>query len=191
MPVIDTRAERQAWLGSEWGESIDPAKTTAADALNTINMLRNLNVAGYQPANGSVYPNTGLGRGLRNSAALIKADIGVEAVHLDIGGWDTHTQQDPLGGSMSQTMTQLSGALSAGRPDARVSNGIAGGRVLTNNWRPLAQENLVDRQDLPVSIDHRDVLAEIVQNRLGNANLGVVFPGYTPVMRGVTKSTIV
>lgn len=224
-----TRAERQAWLGAEWGESIDPAKTAAADALNTINMLRNLNVGGYQPANGAVYPNTGLGRGLRNSAALIKADIGVEAVHLDIGGWDTHTQQDPVGGSMSQTMTQLSGALGAfwqdciatgltqnvtvvvvsefgrnvrengsrgtdhGRGTAMfaMGRGIAGGRVLTNNWRPLAQENLVDRQDLPVSIDHRDVLAEIVQNRLGNANLGVVFPGYVPVMRGVTRSTVV
>ncbi|MBC7894201.1 MAG: DUF1501 domain-containing protein, partial [Cytophagaceae bacterium] len=161
--------------------------------------------------------------------ALIKADIGVEAVHLDIGGWDTHTQQDPIGGSMSQTMTQLSGALGAfwqdciatgltqnvtvvvvsefgrnvrengsrgtdhGRGTAMfaMGRGINGGRVLTNNWRPLAQENLVDRQDLPVSIDHRDVLAEIVQNRLGNANLGVVFPGYVPVMRGVTRSTVV
>ncbi|MBC7897218.1 MAG: DUF1501 domain-containing protein, partial [Cytophagaceae bacterium] len=207
----NTRAERQAWLSAEWGESIDPAKTAAADALNTINMLRNLNVGGYQPANGAVYPNTGLGRGLRNSAALIKADIGVEAVHLDIGGWDTHTQQDPIGGSMSQTMTQLSGALGAfwqdciatgltqnvtvvvvsefgrnvrengsrgtdhGRGTAMfaMGRGINGGRVLPNTWRPLAQENLVDRQDLPVSIDPRAVLAEMVQHRLGNANLGV------------------
>lgn len=220
-----TRSARQDWLAADYGESIDPAKTAALDAINTINMLRSLNVAGYQPANGAVYPNTGLGRGLRNSAALIKADIGVEALHLDIGGWDTHTQQDPIAGSMNNTMTQLSGALGAfwqdciasgltqnvtvvvvsefgrnvrengsrgtdhGRGTAMfaMGRGIAGGRVLTNNWRPLAQENLADRQDLQVTIDHRDILAEIVQNRLGNTNLGVVFPGYTPVMRGVTK----
>ena len=31
-----------------------------------------------------------------------------------------------------------------------------------------------------------DVLAEIVQNRLGNANLPVIFPSYTPTFRGVT-----
>ncbi|MBK8247716.1 MAG: DUF1501 domain-containing protein [Gemmatimonadetes bacterium] len=220
-----TRTARQNWLAAEYGETIDPVKSAANDALNTINMLRSLNVAGYQPANGATYPNTGLGRGLRNTAALIKADIGVEAVHLDIGGWDTHTNQDPLGGSMNGTMTQLSQAIGAfwqdsiasglaqnvtvvvlsefgrnvrengsrgtdhGRATAMfaLGRGINGGRVLTNNWRPLAQENLVDRQDLAVTIDHRDILAEIVQNRLGNTNLGVIFPGYTPVMRGVTK----
>lgn len=220
-----TRAERQNWLGADYGETVDPVKSAAADALNTINMLRSLNVAGYAPANGAVYPNTGLGRGLRNSAALIKADIGVEAVHLDIGGWDTHTNQDPLGGGMANQMTQLSGAIGAfwqdciasgltqnvtvvvlsefgrnvrengsrgtdhGRATAMfaLGRGINGGRVLTNNWRPLAPENLADRQDLAVTIDHRDILAEIVKNRLSNDQLGVVFPGYTPVMRGVTK----
>lgn len=222
---ITTRTERQNWLGADYGQSIDPVKSAALDALNTINMLRTLNVAGYAPANGAVYPNTGLGRGLRNSAALIKADIGVEAVHLDIGGWDTHTNQDPNAGSMNGTMTQLSQALGAfwqdciasgltqnvtvvvlsefgrnvrengsrgtdhGRATAMftMGRGIDGGRVLTNNWRPLAIENLADRQDLAVTIDHRDILAEIVQNRLGNTNLGVVFPGYTPVIRGITK----
>ena len=219
-----TRGERQTWLGAEYGESVDPVKTAAQDALSTITMLRTLNVAGYQAANGAVYPNTGFGRGLRNSAALIKADIGVEAVHLDVGGWDTHTQQDPLAGSMSNTMTQLSQALGAfwqdciasgltqnvtvvvisefgrnvrengsrgtdhGRGTAMftMGRGINGGRVLTNNWQPLAPENLQDRQDLKVTIDHRDILAEVVQNRLGNTSLDVVFPGYTPVMRGVT-----
>lgn len=221
----NTRTERQSWLGQEWGESIDPAKTAALDALNTITMLRSLNVAGYVPANGAVYPNTGLGRGLRNSAAMIKADIGVEAIHLDIGGWDTHTNQDPLAGSMNGTMVQLSQALGSfwqdciasgltqnvtvvvvsefgrnvkengsrgtdhGRATAMfaMGRGINGGRVLTNNWKPLATENLADRQDLAVTIDHRDILAEIVMNRLGNTNMNVVFPGYNPVMRGVTK----
>lgn len=219
-----TRAERQNWLGAEWGETIDPAKTAAIDALNTINMLRSINVGAYAPANGAVYPNNGLGRGLRNTAALIKADLGIEAIHLDIGGWDTHTTQDPLAGGMANRMTELSGAMGAfwqdciasgfsqnvtvvvlsefgrnvrengsrgtdhGRATAMfaMGRGINGGRVLTNNWKSLAQENLADRQDLAVTIDHRDILAEIVRTRLGNDNMSVVFPGYTPVMRGVT-----
>ena len=33
----------------------------------------------------------------------------------------------------------------------------------------------------------RDILAEIVQNRLGNSDLATVFPDYTPIMQGVTK----
>ena len=68
-----------------------------------------------------------------------------------------------------------------------MGRGIRGGRVLTSNWSPLAPENLADRQDLPVTIDHRDVLAEIVQNRLGNASIASVFPGYVPAFRGVTR----
>jgi uncharacterized protein (DUF1501 family) len=64
---------------------------------------------------------------------------------------------------------------------------IAGGRVYTRNWQPLARENLTDGQDVPVNVDHRDVLAEIVANRLSNPNLDVIFPGYTPTFRGVTK----
>ena len=220
-----TRDARSAWLQSEYNDSPEPSKTAAFDAINTINLLRTLNVAGYTPANGAVYPNTGLSRGLRSSAALIKADIGVEAVHLDIGGWDTHTDQNPLAGGMANQMTQLSGALGAfwqdciasgltqnvtvvvlsefgrnvrengsrgtdhGRATAMftMGRGIRGGRVLTNNWKPLAQENLADKQDLAVSIDYRDILGEIVQNRLGNTNLSTVFPGYVPAFRGVTK----
>jgi uncharacterized protein (DUF1501 family) len=64
---------------------------------------------------------------------------------------------------------------------------ISGGRVLTKNWQPLARENLQDGQDVKVTIDHRDILAEIVQNRLGNPNLDLIFPSYTPVMMGITK----
>lgn len=219
-----TRDARTEWLANEYDESPEPARSAAIDAVATINLLRSLNINGYTPANGATYPNTGLARGLRSTAALIKADIGIEAAHLDIGGWDTHTQQAPLNGSMAQRMTELAGALSAfwmdviasgftqnvtvivlsefgrnvrenggngtdhGRGTAMfvMGRGIAGGRVITHNWTSLARENLADGQDLKVTIDYRDVLAEIVQNRLGNSNLGAIFPGYVPSFRGVT-----
>ncbi len=59
--------------------------------------------------------------------------------------------------------------------------------MLTNNWPGLARENLESGQDLRVTLDHRDVLAEIVAKRLGNTNLDVVFPSFTPTFRGVAK----
>ena len=62
---------------------------------------------------------------------------------------------------------------------------INGGRVLTKNFLPLAQANLQDGQDVKVTIDHRDVLAEIVKNRLGNTTQ--IWPGYVPTFQGVTK----
>jgi uncharacterized protein (DUF1501 family) len=63
---------------------------------------------------------------------------------------------------------------------------IAGGQVI-RQWPGLAREQLEDGQDLRVTIDTRDVLAEVVQNRLNNRNLAAIFPDYTPRFRGVTK----
>lgn len=220
-----TRNERLTWLVNDYGTTLEPAKTAALDAVATINLLATLNLNAYAPANGAVYPNTGLGRGLKNTAGLIKADIGIEAAHLDIGGWDTHTQQV---GAITTRMNELGGALGAfwqdcissglgqnitvvvvsefgrnvrenggagtdhGRATAVFAMGrnISGGKVITNNWMSLARENLQDQQDLKVSIDYRDVLAEIVKNRLGNNNLDAIFPGFVPTFRGVTKDAV-
>lgn len=63
---------------------------------------------------------------------------------------------------------------------------IAGGRVLAQ-WPGLSQDVLEDGQDLKVTMDYRDILAEVVTQRLGNPNLSYIFPGYTPVIRGITK----
>ena len=54
---------------------------------------------------------------------------------------------------------------------------VNGGRVITN-WPGLQNEQLYDRADLAVTTDYRQVLSEIVVRRLGNAHLGIVFPGY-------------
>ena len=64
-----------------------------------------------------VYPNTGFGNALRSAAALIKADVGVEAVHAFNGGWDTHATQGTLAGVdgqyMHNKMLELSNTLAA------------------------------------------------------------------------------
>jgi hypothetical protein len=44
---------------------------------------------------------------------------------------------------------------------------------------------LFEGVDLDVTIDYRNVLAEVVQNRLGNANLAHVFPDFAPQFQGV------
>ncbi|MBK7403334.1 MAG: DUF1501 domain-containing protein [Phycisphaerales bacterium] len=62
---------------------------------------------------------------------------------------------------------------------------IAGGRVLSQ-WPGLNPDLLYEGQDLAITIDYRDILAEIVQNRLANSDLPFVFPDFTPTFRGVT-----
>jgi uncharacterized protein (DUF1501 family) len=41
-----------------------------------------------------VYPNTGLGAGLKDLAALIKGDVGVRLGAVDLGGWDHHANEN-------------------------------------------------------------------------------------------------
>ncbi len=220
-----TRQARTDWLEADYLNTADPVKSAAVDAVATVDLLKVINFTSYAPANGAVYPTSSFGASLRSAAALVKADIGVEAVQVDIGGWDTHSAQDPLAGSMATTMTQFSTALGAlykdliagaqtqnvtvvivsefgrnvrengskgtdhGRGNVMFCMGknIAGGRVMTQNFASLARENLDAGQDLKVTIDHRDVLAEIVKNRLANTNLPFVFPDFVPTVRGVTR----
>lgn len=221
-----TAAARAQFMAANYGEAPQPVAANALDTTNTIALLASININGYAPKQGAVYPNSTFGNQLKAAAALIKADVGVEAIHTFNGGWDTHSAQGTApGGYMHNKMTDLSNTLAAfyadviqgttangvtvvivsefgrnakengnngtdhGRGNVMYAMGkkIAGGRVLTNGWPGLAQENLESGQDLRVTLDHRDVLAEIVQNRLLNPNVAAIFPGYTPQFRKVTK----
>jgi uncharacterized protein (DUF1501 family) len=224
-----TANDRTQWLSRNYAQATEAVSNAALDSSNTIALLQSINFNGYRPANGATYPNSGFGNVLRSTAALIKADVGVEAIHAFKGGWDTHANQGAAPGvdgqGMHNNMMDLAMSLAAfhadviqgttaygvtvvvisefgrnarengtrgtdhGRGNAAFAMGrkINGGRVLTNSWPGLAREVLEAGQDLRVTLDHRDILAEIVQNRLGNNNLSVIFPDYTPRFRGVTK----
>jgi len=218
-----TQPQRIAFLQGDYAGADEPMHSAALDATNTVALLKSVNFSGYVPANGAAYPNSSFGRALRSVAVLIKNDIGIEAAQVDIGGWDTHSGQDPIAGSMFNTMRDFSNSLGAFYADVvatgfnvtvvavsefgrnvrengsqgtdhgrgtvmfALGKGIAGGRVLTKNWPGLARENLDSGQDLKVTVDYRDILAEIVQKRLANPNLDVVFPTWTPTMLGVTR----
>jgi uncharacterized protein (DUF1501 family) len=63
---------------------------------------------------------------------------------------------------------------------------VNGGQVITR-WPGLGKEDLVGPGDLKVTIDYRDVLGEILDNRLNNPLLGEIFPDYQPKPVGVVK----
>jgi len=192
----------------------------------TMDLLNTIDFANYTPGGGAVYPapDSSFGYALKSTAALIKADLGVEAVAIDIGGWDTHIEMGAIDGLLSLKLADLAAGLAAFHLDMASGNGrnvtvvvmsefgrrllengslgtdhgygtamlvmgnnIDGGRVLTQ-WPGLAPEQLFEGRDLEITIDYRDILAEIVQQRLGNPNLDLVFPNYTPTFRGVTTA---
>ena len=65
-----------------------------------------------------------------------------------------------------------------------MGDGIDGGRVLTQ-WPGMDPASL-NEGDLDVTIDYRDVLAEVAERRLGSAEAGPLFPGHTAPHLGVT-----
>lgn len=207
---------------------------SANNTLATIQLLNDIGAANYFPTiaagnNPVDYPTSALGNALRSSAALINAQVGVEAIAIDVGGWDTHRNQGTATGGIHdpssdyfRLVSGLASALSAFYADIIVGKGrnvivvvltefgrrlgqngtvgtdhgyastamvlgnaVVGRRVMTS-WPGLAPTQPATDVDLNLTIDYRDILAEIITNRLGNgANLASIFPGYTPTMRGL------
>ena len=59
------------------------------------------------------YPDSELGRRMRQLAILIKAEVGLEVAFTDTGGWDTHVRQGTTSGPFSNRATDLSEAIAA------------------------------------------------------------------------------
>ncbi len=82
---------------------------SAAETKQVVDLLKKVNVASYKPAGGVKYdPNSDLDMALMQTAALIKADVGLEVSAIDVGGWDMHISLMP---SMAGTLTKLAKGL--------------------------------------------------------------------------------
>ena len=65
--------------------------------------------AGYTPDPAPNYPDTGLGRALRDVARVIKADIGLQVAAVDFGDWDMHVDLGSVDdGWLYDKLTELS-----------------------------------------------------------------------------------
>jgi uncharacterized protein (DUF1501 family) len=66
----------------------------------------------YTPANGAVYPTGTFGNAMKLVAQIVKEGLGLRAVTLDLGGWDTHNGQG--GATPGSYYYSLLGQLSRG-----------------------------------------------------------------------------
>ena len=76
----------------------------AHDTIATVKRLREIRDKNAAPDNGAVYPEHEFGRGLREIARLIKAEVGLVTSTIDLGNWDTHFVQQQLIGSLMTTL---------------------------------------------------------------------------------------
>ncbi len=97
-------------LTSLYEEGQDPASRAGRNILELLESLEKLDPDTYQPERSAKYPETEFGRGLRQVAQFVKADVGLEVASVDLGGWDAHVAQVAL---MTGLMTQLSQGLHA------------------------------------------------------------------------------
>jgi uncharacterized protein (DUF1501 family) len=102
----------QAMLGCLYRGS-DPLSLLGRDTLEILEVLESLDPETYVPATNLAYPESEFGRGLRQLAMLIKAQVGLEVAAVDLDGWDTHFAQGTTGGLMANLLRELATGLAA------------------------------------------------------------------------------
>jgi uncharacterized protein (DUF1501 family) len=86
------------------------------DTLSIMDTLETLDPTSYQSPY-ATYPDTEFGLALKQTAMLIKAELGLEVSAIDVGGWDTHFAQGSTSGLMPNLMKDLSEGLAAFHAD--------------------------------------------------------------------------
>jgi len=101
-----------------YAQSVDHAlHGTGAETFEAIDLLRKADPAKYQAENGAQYPTSRLGQSLQQIGQLLKANIGVEVLFVDCGGWDNHVNEGGVQGQLSNLLKDLGSGLAAFHQD--------------------------------------------------------------------------
>jgi uncharacterized protein (DUF1501 family) len=215
------RRRRRRQLETVWAHAPGSIGRAARSALRTVEQMEPYARQTYKPRHGVHYPTDwpagDFSDAMKNTAQLIRADVGTEVVAVDYGSWDMHTDVGSVdGGSMTSMLSGFAKVLaaflddlddlrsrvtvvtisefgrrvdenSAGGLDHGWGNvmllagaGVKGGRYYAR-WPGLSPRDLGEG-DLKVTTDYRDVLAEVVHDRL-HRSTAKAFPGlrYRPI----------
>ena len=101
-----------------YSQSVDHAlHGTGAETFEAIDILRKIDTTKYPPENGADYPKSAVGQRLQQIGVMIKADIGVEVLFLDCGGWDNHVNEGGAQGQLANLLKDLGQSLAAFHQD--------------------------------------------------------------------------
>ena len=101
-----------------YAQTVDHAlHGTGTETFEAIDMLRKVDPSKYAPENGAQYPTSRLGQNLQQIGQLLKADIGVEVLFVDCGGWDNHVNEGGVQGQLSNLLKDLGQGLGAFHQD--------------------------------------------------------------------------
>ncbi len=109
-------ARRRTQLNTVWGKAPGPLGAAARSAMTTVRELAPVVNATYKPSvpYPTAFPATGLAAALKDTAHLIKSDVGTEVVTIDYGSWDMHSDYGTTAyGNMQRMVGGFAGAVDA------------------------------------------------------------------------------
>jgi len=113
-----TAATVEGGFEAMYAQTVDQAlRGTGTETFEAIDLLRKADPTKYQPENGAQYPTSRLGQSLQQIGQLLKADIGVEVLFVDCGGWDNHVNEGGVQGQLSNLLRDLGQGLAAFHQD--------------------------------------------------------------------------
>jgi uncharacterized protein (DUF1501 family) len=86
---------------------------TGRETFDAVKMLKSADPKRYTPAAGANYPRGRFGDAMRQTAQLIKANVGVQIAFTDIGGWDHHVNEGAVEGQLANVLREFAQAISA------------------------------------------------------------------------------
>jgi uncharacterized protein (DUF1501 family) len=134
-------AERQKWVAALSSLHNMAVASLQAPAAATLAALDTAAAVGDYTAS-VTYPDSGLGRTLRETAHIIKAGIGARVITVDEGDWDMHSDLGPAGqyGWMYNKLRDVAASIAAFFADlGGLSNGVT--LVALSEFGRRVQEN--------------------------------------------------
>jgi uncharacterized protein (DUF1501 family) len=97
-----------------YAQSVDTVlHGTGQETFDAVKMLKSADPQKYTPAAGAKYPNGRFGDSLRQTAQLIKANVGVQVAFTDIGGWDHHVNEGAAEGQLGSVLRDFAQSIAA------------------------------------------------------------------------------
>jgi uncharacterized protein (DUF1501 family) len=97
-----------------YAQSVDSVlHGTGNETFEAVKMLKATDPNDYRPAPGADYPRGRFGDSLKQTAQLLKANLGVEVAFTDIGGWDHHVNEGSTQGQLANIVRDFSQSLAA------------------------------------------------------------------------------
>lgn len=166
--------QRRRTLREMYDTAPELMEDAAVSTFETLEEFEGIDFEGYVPSGGAVYPQSPFGERLRQTAALIKAGVGIEAISLDYGGWDHHNQLGPIDGTIAGMLGDLASSVEAFYLDMGSGMGDVTMAILSEFGRRVAQNG-----SLGLDHGHGNCMYLLGHNVLGG-QVHSAWPGLAP-----------